>query len=45
MGVTSYVPLAVLATVLALLISGKVHRTTAALGGAVTVLGLGLISE
>ena len=44
-GVTSYVPLAVLAAVLALLISGKVHRTTAALGGAVTVLGLGLITE
>ncbi len=45
MGVTSYVPLAVLAAVLALLVWGRVHRTTVALGGAVTVLGLRLITE
>ncbi|HLE46365.1 MAG TPA: ArsB/NhaD family transporter [Thermoplasmata archaeon] len=45
MGVTSYVPLAVLAAVLALLVWGRVHRTTVALGGAVTVLGLRLITQ
>lgn len=45
MGVTSYVPLGVLAVVLALLVWGRIHRTTVALGGAVTVLGLRLISE
>lgn len=37
--------LGTLAAVLALIVSGRVHRTTAALGGAVAVIGLGLLTE
>ena len=34
-----------LAVVYGLIVTGRVHRTTAALGGAITVIGFGLLSE